>query len=261
MISSRLFTVLVIAALLMAGCASTAPQGQNQTGPGPVAPPQNQGTNGSVQAPGNATNPSCDTYCRGLPHIECVGSWNISGTYPGCVCGFDCDVTSAPEQNASGQGEGPIATPTNLTVNEMLQDGLTRQKSEFYLSNSGEFSEKTYTWLREGSEGGFLGGGASMYTDVEFDGQSINSILASGFTVFENKAGGTDKAYGLAIFNATSTALDGYTGSDTFDISHSPSMIDKDLRDCWIYTKDFNVDSHGGWLLTYYFKCGRAIDK
>lgn len=259
--TSRLLTILVIAALLFAGCASTGapPQGgQNQSGPGPAVPPQNGSSGGNQAPPANATTPSCDEYCRGLPHVECVGSWNISGTYPGCVCGYDCEVTGGPDNQTP---PGPIATPTNMSVREMVQDGLARQKSDFYLSNSGVYTEKTYSWFREGSEGGFLGGGASMYSDVEFDGENIMSILASGFTVFESKAGGSDKAYGLAIFNATSTALDGYTGSDTFDVTYFPSVIDKDLMDCWVYTKDFNVDSSGGWMLTYYFKCGRAVDK
>jgi hypothetical protein len=263
MISNKLLMVLVIAGLLVAGCTSTStpPQG-NQTGPGQVTPPQNQSGNASGNpggVPANATNPSCDSYCRGLPHIQCVGSWNISGTYPGCVCGFDCEATG---QNASGQNpDEPIATPTNLTPKEMVQNGMARQKSDFYLSNTGVYTEKSYTWLREGSDGGGFLGGTAPPTDVLFDGTTITSIKASGFTVFDNEAGGSDKAYGLAIFNETHTALDGYTGSDTFDITYFPSMIDKDLKDCYVYTKDFNVDAHGGWLLTYYFKCARAVAK
>lgn len=262
MIGNKLLIILVIAGLFMAGCATTTtpPQG-NQTGPGQVTPPQNQSGNasGNPGVPANATNPSCDTYCRGLPHIQCVGSWNISGTYPGCVCGFDCE---AANQNASGQNpDEPIATPTNLTPKEMVQDGMARQKSDFYLSHTGVYTEKAYTWLREGGDGGGFLGGTAPPTDVLFDGASINSIKASGFTVFENEAGGTDKAYGLAVFNETHTALDSYTGSDTFDITYFPSMIDKDLMGCNVYTKDFNVDAHGGWLLTYYFKCALATDK
>ena len=34
--------------------------------------------------------PSCDDYCRKQPHIQCVGTWNNSGTYPDCKCGFVC---------------------------------------------------------------------------------------------------------------------------------------------------------------------------
>ncbi len=35
---------------------------------------------------------SCDDYCLDQPHIECVGEWRISGTYPDCVCGWECEV-------------------------------------------------------------------------------------------------------------------------------------------------------------------------
>ena len=34
--------------------------------------------------------PTCDDYCKKQPHIQCVGTWNNSGTYPDCKCGFVC---------------------------------------------------------------------------------------------------------------------------------------------------------------------------
>lgn len=256
--NAKLLPVLAIAALLLAGCASTGVPSQNQSGPDISAPPQNQAADdsGIPAGQGNATNMTCDAYCRSLPHIQCVGTWNISGTYPGCVCGFECDVSGDDGADAP---EEPLAVPTDLSVQELLQGDLEKQKGEFYLSNTGVYTEKTYTWLREGT-GGYLGESAPP-TDVTFDGSHISSILASGFTVFENDAGGADQAYGVAIFNDTRTQLDGYTGSDTFDVGHFPQIIDKELRDCQVYTKDFNVDSDGGWLLAYYFKCARAVDK
>ncbi|HSB47634.1 MAG TPA: Kazal-type serine protease inhibitor family protein [Candidatus Bilamarchaeum sp.] len=35
---------------------------------------------------------TCQGFCPSQPHIECVGEWNISGTYPDCSCGFVCNV-------------------------------------------------------------------------------------------------------------------------------------------------------------------------
>ena len=38
---------------------------------------------------------SCDEYCESQPHIQCVGNWNISGTYPDCKCQFICSSGEA----------------------------------------------------------------------------------------------------------------------------------------------------------------------
>ncbi|MBD3312046.1 hypothetical protein GF352_01155 [archaeon] len=34
--------------------------------------------------------PTCEDYCSGLDHVDCVGSWSISGEYPDCVCEWVC---------------------------------------------------------------------------------------------------------------------------------------------------------------------------
>jgi hypothetical protein len=252
--------------LLIAGCTGPgagAPQAGNQSPQEPGGSQPQAGVNGSGGAAGGqdganaSTAPSCDEYCRTLPHAECVGNWNISGTYPGCVCGFDCTVQGPEDGGNAGE---PLATPTNMTVSQLMDAALKAQADEFYHVNSGTFSEKRYTWLREGT-GGFLGGGASPASDVKFDGAEVAGIRAAGFTVFENKAGGRDRAWGVAVFNESRTALDNYTGSDTFGVTFFPSMIDKELVDCWIYSKDYNVDAQGGWLLSYLFKCEQAVDR
>ena len=41
--------------------------------------------------------PTCQEYCQDQAHIMCVGAWNISGDYPSCVCGWICDVVE-PEK-------------------------------------------------------------------------------------------------------------------------------------------------------------------
>ncbi|MFA5187208.1 MAG: hypothetical protein WC551_12085 [Patescibacteria group bacterium] len=193
------------------------------------------------------------------PHTACVGTWNISGTYPACSCGFVCDSAANQTPAANATPQGPLATPTNLTVAQLMQAGLAQEKDDFYRSNDGSFEEKTYTWLREGPSGIF--GDIAPAADVKFNGEEIPGILASGFTVFEDQDSGSRQAYGLAVFNQTRTFLDDFTGSDAFDVDYFPDIIDKKLRDCWVFSKDFNIDSHGGWLQTYYFKCERAPDK
>ncbi|MCX6776614.1 MAG: hypothetical protein NTY73_01415 [Candidatus Micrarchaeota archaeon] len=39
--------------------------------------------------------PTCDQFCYGIPHIECVGYRNTSGTFPNCKCQYICS-TSIP---------------------------------------------------------------------------------------------------------------------------------------------------------------------
>lgn len=34
--------------------------------------------------------PSCKDYCEARPHIQCVGYWNISGSFPNCNCQYSC---------------------------------------------------------------------------------------------------------------------------------------------------------------------------
>lgn len=36
---------------------------------------------------------TCEEYCEGQTHIQCVGEWNISGAYPDCTCAWECEVT------------------------------------------------------------------------------------------------------------------------------------------------------------------------
>ncbi|HLE05805.1 MAG TPA: hypothetical protein VI790_00475 [Candidatus Nanoarchaeia archaeon] len=33
---------------------------------------------------------TCDDYCTSQPHIQCIGSWAISGEYPDCACAWNC---------------------------------------------------------------------------------------------------------------------------------------------------------------------------
>jgi putative hemolysin len=40
--------------------------------------------------------PACKDYCESMPHIECVGYWNISGSFPNCQCNYAC---SPPANN------------------------------------------------------------------------------------------------------------------------------------------------------------------
>jgi hypothetical protein len=242
--------------LIFAGC--TANQGKPPEPQNPV-PAQNQ-----TPPPNGGTPMSCSQYCITLPHTQCEGEWKISGTYPNCVCNFECKMQPPPPANNTTEAPPepePLATPTTKSVSEMMDDGLERVKSDFYKANDGSFDEKTYTWLRQPAPQGGIVFDQAPYTDVTFDGKSIQSIQASGFAVFDDKASTFKEAYGLAIFKAKSTPLDNYTGSDAFNVYYFPQMIDKQLKDCWVYTKDYNVNPASEWFITYFFRCEKVLAK
>ncbi|HSB46406.1 MAG TPA: hypothetical protein VLD37_00200 [Candidatus Bilamarchaeum sp.] len=252
----RFAILLMVFVLVFAGCSSQGkPPAQNQT-PVPNEPP-----------PKNDTPLSCSQYCITLPHTQCDGEWKISGTYPNCVCDFECKAQAPPPANNTTtepppvQEPEPLATPTSKSVSELMTDGIDRLKSDFYKANDGKFDEKTYTWLRQPAPQGGIVFDQAPYTDVTFDSKSITSIQASGFVVFDDTASTSKEAYGLAIFKAKSTPLDNYTGSDAFDVYYYPQMIDQKLRDCWTYTKDYNVNPASEWFVTYFFRCERAVAK
>lgn len=245
--------ILLVLGLMVAGC--TQPPAQAP----PAKPP--------AQPPPQAAPQSCSEYCQTLPHTQCVGEWKISGTYPNCVCEFECEQASPPPPpppppaNQTPPPSEPFATPTNKSVQEMMEDGLDRAESDFYKENDGTFEQKRYTWLRQPPPQGGIIFDQAPYQDVEFDGQSIPAIQASGFVSFENALTDTEKAYGLAIFKAKSTPLDQYTGSDAYDVFYFPDMIDKELRDCWTYARDYNINPANEWFVTYFFRCEKVVQK
>lgn len=49
--------------------------------------------------------PTCDAFCKAMPHIACVGYWNITGKFPDCKCQYVCstfDVCSSDADCKSG---------------------------------------------------------------------------------------------------------------------------------------------------------------
>lgn len=264
----RLFLVLVLGMLLVYGCLGT-PQGQTGSTQEPgqdTTPPEdtNDGTTPGEDTtpPANDSGqteppPSCQEYCMSQPHIQCVGEWNISGTYPDCVCGFVCEQQGGTEANESGTEEAPLPAytpiPTDRSVSQMMDDELGNFKDRFYLTHEGNISENTYTWKRIVPFGD--GFSTAPATDVMFDDRAIDSIEASGFVIFENNDYHTKDIYGVAICRAKSTILDDYSSNDMFNIDYFPATIHKHLLDCWIETRDYNIDIEGDWLITYKFRC------
>jgi hypothetical protein len=170
----------------------------------------------------------------------------------------DTNLTPAlPNESSSIE---QFTTPINTSVEQMLENGLEKQRNKFYLEHNGAFNEKTYTWLRQNPN---IGSGISFDTsdEVKFDNVSIKTIQASGFILFENKRDKTVETYGVSIFKDKKTRLDNYTGTDAFDIIYFSPLIDKNLHDCWTYEKEYDVDTSNAWFLTYYFHCEKVQNK
>ncbi len=250
------YAILLIGIMLAFGCISSPSQPAQPAPPANVSPPP----------PANNTPAmSCNDYCVTLPHTQCEGSWKISGTYPNCVCTFEC------AQNATNQTAPPpppppepqpIGTPTNKSVSQMLTDAMAALRTSFYRDASGTFNEKSYTWERvQTQSGGGIPIGPNPSTDVLFNGQKIDSIQASGFYVFTNQADSSQTALGVSIFQAKSTPLDSFTESDNFSVSYFPQMIDKNLSSCSITTKDYEYDAQNNWYIIYKYSCGGVIQK
>ncbi|MEW6722580.1 MAG: hypothetical protein AB1324_04930 [Candidatus Micrarchaeota archaeon] len=243
--------------VFLAGCSSAPPV--NNT----PAPPAN---NTVPQQP-----MTCEEYCVTQPHVQCVGTWKISGTYPNCVCTFECaaeNTTGNGEQEPPAanttppEPEEPLASPTDKTVKELLDDGLDKVTDAFYRENSGQFDERKYTWLRRPlMPDGSISNDMAPIQDVEFDDEPISTIQAFGYMVFEYAPDETKDAYAVAIFKAKSTPLDSYTGGDTFEIDYFPSQTDSRLRGCWSYSRDYHLDKNSEWLATYYIRCTGVHDK
>lgn len=225
---------------------------------------------------------TCADYCPSLQHANCAGSWDASGTYPSCTCTFNCVPANPPNQSPSvppanvtppPQNVSPPAnqtppaanaTPqlpiTNKSIETLLNDALSTARDDFYNNNDGSFQESKYTWVRTPAStapGELLV--TAPATLVKFNGAAIPSMAATGFIAFTNVNTGASSAYGAAIFRADSTPLD--TIGDGFSVNYSDPQIGKNLRYCGIYDTAQQAGTDGKSILTYYFSCGKAVDK
>lgn len=178
-------------------------------------------------------------------------------------------VTPEPVQESPGQvaeepQEEPQETPpveepeepsvplTAKTASELLDDALDEQMSDFYKDHSGTFTESTHRWvLTPPADGSLVGTPAS---EVKFDGEAISSIQAAGYIIFEKD--GNEDVYGVAVFNAQQTMLDGMFSP--FDVE---MFYGRDLGWCRVTQKDIYQWSSGGFVSVYQFGCESASDE
>jgi hypothetical protein len=253
MLNMKAIILIITGMMLVFGCTGgPAEQPEPPAQPPPEQPP--------VTPPPEEENDTmtCQEWCPTQPHIQCVGSWDISGIYPDCVCSFECDVQE-PEENESTEEElEPFAEWNNNSIQSMLEMGLADIRSDYLHTASGQFTTDTYTWKRihRDSLPGAIEASDSPASDMKFGGEVISSVQGSGFSIFT--AGGTEDIYGLVVFSSLVTPLDSYTQADAFDIDYHSTLITKDLRDCWVTDKVIEKNEHGH-ISTYYFECFAAV--
>lgn len=61
----------------------------------------------------------CNEYCEKQVHAQCVGNWNISGTYPSCECSWICDQAGTEDDSDNGT---QIANPAAVNCKEKDYD-------------------------------------------------------------------------------------------------------------------------------------------
>jgi len=91
--------------------------------------------------------PECKEYCQAQPHVQCVGEWKISGTYPDCNCAFECTVKQ--DETCALEGEQFSAVYKDQ-YSEKCCEGLTEWASGMDTTTS--IADKCYkTGLLAGS--------------------------------------------------------------------------------------------------------------
>lgn len=245
--------LLLAGIILLAGCASEVqpePQAPQPQQPMPEEPSQ------PAEEP--ADGMTCEEYCPTQPHIECVGQWNISGTYPDCTCEFICGV----EETEEPEEEPPSAPVLDKTLDQILNEAIEGMKSDFYRENSGTFTETTYTWkFKQGPEvkPGDLVFDAAPKTDITFDEKTIDDLRGAAFVVFEEDD--SAQAYATIVVLNDFTLLDNYLVEDAFDIDYFYAPSHGDMRDCWIFSKEIYKNTDDDWISIYSIRCERVFER
>ncbi len=244
---------LAILMMLLAGCTQQGPQ---TPAPQPVPVPIVQNvTSANASANSTSTVPDCTQYCQ---NGTCQGSWNISGAYPDCVCG--CQVPEQKNVTAPVANNTPAPEPINMTISQLLASSMQGLQSKFYSTNSGTFHVNSYTWSRVSADTDMntISFDMAPPDDVKIDNNSLDSIVASGFIVFQAE-NATPQSYGVLIAKGQRTVLDDYPGS--FSVDYFPPTINKSLGDCGIYEKDYYATADGEEFVSYSFICWETYDK
>ncbi len=243
------FFAIIFGILLLFGCTSAPADDTTPTVPNQPSEPDVNDT----PAVNDTPSMTCDEYCKSQPHIECVGNWNISGTYPDCVCDFVCGVEEVPDENDT-QDLDDIVPKSNKTLNQMLDDALAQVRTDFFKQYDGSFEQTTYKWKRAqalDAQPDDIIIEAAPLTDVKFDEKTIKSIQAAGFIVFDD--GVEPVSRGIAIF-MNSTPVLPFSG-ESFDVEYFHSTEHRYMHDCEVTSEELTRNMDGEWVTSSYLSC------
>lgn len=216
---------------------------------------------------------SCIDYCPTIPHVQCVGEWNISGNYPNCQCDYVCETseeiqetpkveTPKPEESQEQVQDEPeknISTDfpiSNQSIDEMLDNGIMKLRVEYLNSHDGTFETTEYKWKFSDLKGvhpGDIVFDQAPSTDVTFDSKPITSLRGAGFLVFES--GSDSDVKGILVVLDKETELD---KKSTFDIEFFYSKEHRNMESCTITSHDLSKDNKGNWVSKYFLECLEA---
>lgn len=246
------FFAIIFGILLLFGCTTSAPQ--ENTTPSAPTQPEPPAVNDSPDSNGTVSM-SCDEYCKSQPHIECVGQWNISGTYPDCVCDFVCDTSELNVTEDEASDELAAEFPkSNKTLNQMLDEALAQVRNDFFKTYDGHYEQVTYKWKRAqalDAQPDDIIFDAAPLTDVKFDDKTIASIQAAGFIVFDD--GVEPVSRGVAIFMNDTPVLP-FSG-ENFDIEYFHSTEHRYMNDCGVTSEELSRNMDGEWVTSSYISC------
>jgi len=152
-------------------------------------------TSGCVQSPASMT---CNEYCEQKAHVQCIGDWEISGSYPDCTCKYVCGGEEEPEtsnpepqtetieseESETVEASGPWCEPTDLNIFSdiyILVNDVSIFVTKDYNMDFGP-NAVDHVYLGDGAYG-YLEldlPDRSKYSNLNIEGRFVSSKIASG---------------------------------------------------------------------------------
>jgi hypothetical protein len=156
-------------------------------------------TSGCIQSPASMT---CNEYCEQKSHVQCIGDWEISGSYPDCTCKYVCGGSeteepldagsstpeaSSDEPQASSEtveASGPWCEPTDINIFSDIHIPVNDISIFVTDEYDKEFGPNAvdHVYLGDGAYG-YLAitlPDRSKYSDLNIEGRFVNNKISGG---------------------------------------------------------------------------------
>ncbi|MGV8085754.1 MAG: hypothetical protein ACP5N9_05900 [Candidatus Bilamarchaeum sp.] len=232
---------------------------------------------GTNTQPSQPAQTSCLDYCQSQPHIQCVGQWSISGSYPNCNCNFECTQEEAPQppptptpnvtnsppiQNTTQTVDTTPTTnqtvepqPTRRTLNQTIVSHQEKIRRDFYNRGfDGRFTENKYTWMyfEESNPQNGVPIGSVNAPKVRRNGYLLNGTRAISSIEYTDENTRTRYAYAVVVLQTNRSGISENLGEDdSFDIQYGSNR----LVGCTNYFVEDYVDNDGLRYSAYDLSC------